>query len=264
MITVISMSFLVLFLIGSITIALSFGSSEEDSPTNGDAGSNDDVGAGSNDDVDAGDSANMDDVSKDDTMPDSEDDCPTDVASIDNGDKGSVACEPLDSNNIPLFGPNDDTTPIVSDPRNIKEYNCPNLFNSDQIVSDEVEVGYRCDDPTLDAENHTNDNTNDRDTSSITDDHDTASCHKTVILDTKNGQDADITIERGKSICIESQDGIWHGELCDGSYGGSTKIDVENARLIYTPNDDAQHDFLSIINVLLMESVFDSRNNSNP
>ena len=281
MVTVISLLFLVIVLIGSITIGLSFGSSGGgDGTGGGDDTSEDDT---SEDDT-SGDDTSGDDTSGDDTSGDGDgadnELQPDPNPCIEN--PNAEGCEENPCVEDPTLGECEDPCvedptlgecedPCVEDPTlgecepekdcdpsypNIcvpsppPDLNCNDVPNRNFKVVGSDPHGFDGDNDGIgcDAENHTDDNTNDRDTSSITGDRDTANCHKTVILDTKNGQDAEITIERGKSICIESQDGIWHGELCDGSFGGSTKIDVENARLIYTPNDDAQHDFLSIIN----------------
>ena len=69
-----------------------------------------------------------------------------------------------------------------------------------------------------------------------------------VSLDIKNRDDVEINVQRGESVCIESEDGVWHGELCDGPYAGNVKIEVENARVIYTPSEDTSlhDDFLMI------------------
>ena len=71
-------------------------------------------------------------------------------------------------------------------------------------------------------------------------------CQNTVTLDLSNGQDKSVTIQRDEILCIDSDDGTWNGKVCYGPDKGHVTTQVENARMIYTPNDDAQDDLLVI------------------
>ena len=122
-----------------------------------------------------------------------------------------------------------------------REDNCVDISNPDQTDSDADDMGDICDAMIGDNANQTSPISTD-----IVANYTRAVCPNTVTLDVKNGEDKEIYVKRGESVCIESADGIWHGKLCDGPYAGDTKVEVDNARLIYTPNDDTRDDFLII------------------
>ena len=122
-----------------------------------------------------------------------------------------------------------------------REDNCVDISNPDQTDSDADDIGDVCDAMIGDKVNQTSPISTD-----VEANYTRAVCPNTVTLDVKNGEDTEIYVKRGESVCIESADGIWHGKLCDGPYAGDTKVELDNARLIYKPNDDTLDDFLMI------------------
>jgi thrombospondin 2/3/4/5 len=218
-------------------------------------GSNDEIdddnGAiedGSNDEIDD-DNGAIEDGSNDEFIQDNDD---RDKDGITNGEDNCVDISNPDQNDSDgdeLGDACDDTLGLVdADDRDKDgvangEDNCVDISNPDQNDSDGDELGDACDSTFGDAINHTKPIS-----SGLTVNNTKPNCSNTVSLDIKNRDDVEINVQRGESVCIESEDGVWHGELCDGPYAGNVKIEVENARVIYTPSEDTSlHDDLLII-----------------
>ena len=131
------------------------------------------------------------------------------------------------------------------------EDNCVEESNPNQTDSDGDGSGDVCDVIIGDTVNHTSPVTSD-----IVANHTRAICSNTVTLDLKNGEDAigekAITIKRGESVCIESDDGIWPHELCveedetTTRHAGKIRVEEENAMVIYTPDNTASFSALII------------------
>ena len=76
-----------------------------------------------------------------------------------------------------------------------------------------------------------------------------------------------ITIKRGESVCIESDDGIWPHELCveedetTTRHAGKIRVEEENAMVIYTPDNTASFSALIIgaCNIYLIERLSANR-----
>ena len=128
-----------------------------------------------------------------------------------------------ESQDSPNIVQDDDDGDIEDDPNNeilqdddidkdgvsIREDNCVDISNPDQTDSDADDMGDICEAMIGDNANQTSPISTD-----VVTNYTRAFCPNTVTLDVKNGEDTEIYVKRGESVCIESDDGIWHRELC--------------------------------------------------